>query len=854
MPVAARLSAVLLALLVLFVVVIRLSGQPASASDDTFTDFLFPGWNLIGWVEEQTDVEEVFDAIPQLVSIHDGTGTAARRDDLVLVDFSALQPGRGYWFKVESDWPVGWKRSSQPASRLIDLQAGEQLVAWTGLDEMPISNALIGIHDQLTVAWHWDAPNQRFTPWAPNTELPGVKHQLVNYGDGMLLRLEDALQWLQTPGLLPKIIAPSGLLDRHLQTIKADIRAVEANFAREFKASIDQTRVSIFIEGSAHWDPFIPCCEPEVGWPERTLDDQGHAQYRFAIPLTAWTSQSWVSTARTFTYGYQQLLTYYFKILQHEYAREAIDTVPKWIVHGTTVQIYEFAGQRTRYSPALEFDSNQLILPLSSMSTPDDKALGRAYVSRLVAQSTPDAYFLFWSLMDLSGPSEDIWKRSFRLAFGLEGEEFVQQVNRERGEAFTTLTGSVLWEGAPAPSAMQISAWVVKPFGRGPLPSKRLANGTYRLNMPRDSSYRLELEVPVRGCRAHVGTDGQVSARRDAVLLEAGGQQDEGPTVTIPAEFCQHQLNVVVTGPGVDELRGIRLQRCTPDGETCSYWRTNFLGHNVGYRGRVPLPGRYVLRINSLNQTCPAYLTEHGVTSDPALALQIEATNAPIETVVELAEGIQLCQHTLSGQFTGKPSEWYAQRNLRLSHQAGGGSVDATLDDEGNFEALVPSPGNYRLSISVFRPTDGGVLSCSISSEQENQWLRRVSNPPQVDENYALVSSEDDSELQWEINPSACELVVSGRAQSPEGEPLAWASLIACPQGGGLCENFDTDRHGRFQYLADAAWRYYVTTRLARSAHGLCQQGHRLASTSYFAVRLDSANQFTWTFPPSPCE
>ena len=74
----------------------------------------------------------------------------------------------------------------------------------------------------------------------------------------MLLRLEDALQWLQTPGLLPKIIAPSGLLDRHLQTIKADIRAVEANFAREFKASIDQTRVSIFVEAARIGIPIFP--------------------------------------------------------------------------------------------------------------------------------------------------------------------------------------------------------------------------------------------------------------------------------------------------------------------------------------------------------------------------------------------------------------------------------------------------------------------------------------------------------------------------------------------------------------------------------------------------------------------
>ncbi len=329
MPVAARLSAVLLSLLVLFVVVIHLSGQPASASDDTFTYFLFPGWNLIGWVEEQTDVEEVFDAIPQLVSIHDGTGTAARRDDLVLVDFSALQPGRGYWFKVESDWPVGWKRSSQPASRFIDLQAGEQLVAWTGLDESPFSDALIGIHDRLTVAWYWNASTQRFTPWAPNTELPGVKHQLVNYGDGMLLRLEDSLRWLQTPGLLPTIVAPNDLGDELRERIEADIREVESFFAQKFAAPIDQSRITIFLtersDGISR--PAVPCCAPPLGWPGRIRDNNGAYHYQIAIPIKAWTREDWTTSALGLAGPFSNLLHDYFRVLQYEYAGEAFDSI-----------------------------------------------------------------------------------------------------------------------------------------------------------------------------------------------------------------------------------------------------------------------------------------------------------------------------------------------------------------------------------------------------------------------------------------------------------------------------------------------------------------------------------------------
>ncbi|MDE2966043.1 MAG: hypothetical protein OXS30_00960 [Chloroflexota bacterium] len=849
-PVAATSTALALVVLLLTV----RADELAAESGGTVTTTLFPGWNLIGWVEQETHLDRLFDQIPQVVVIHRDDGhSVSRFSDLAFDQFEALTPGRGYWFRVESQGPVEWTRPAQPVSRKVAAPVGDRLIAWTGRDGIEIAEALSGIEDHLSSAWKWDASSQSFSLWAPIPGLPDWEAR-VGYGDGVLVRLSRSIDWLQPSGLLPEIVAPVDLPDSNLQIIQRDIRAVESIFATRFHAPIDQTRVSFFIQGSRHWDPYIPCCAPETGWPERSIDAQGDARYRFSIPLTAWTGQGRSRDASDPSYGYQQLLKYYFRILQHEYAGDAIDAVPRWLILGTTAQISELAGRRPRYSPNDEFGTNRITLPTTPASTPEDDTLGRVYVSKLVSESTRDSYFRFWSLMDRTSPSQDAWKNSFRLAFGVDADEFVRQTNRERRSAFTTVTGKLIWEGEAEPSVLRIRGWYLDDYSRGPLHGTVLGDGSYRIELPRDHRYRMQVNLPVAGCSAHVGSDGRLSAHRNPEILEAVGRRDQGPNIIVPAEFCHRAIHLRVAGPGVEEIPDLELLRCTADGQTCSYWRSSLVDDAPSHRSRVPLPGKYVFKIRGSAQSCSAYLAEAGVTPNLADALLIEATDLPVETVVELPAGIQLCSHTLRGQLTGKPAGWYEGRRVRLSPRNGGASANAILDGEGRFEARLSLPGNHILSVSVSRPTDQGLLSCSVTSEQEHQWLRRVSDPPQTDEDYVAVSAEGDSELHWQIGPHACDLVVSGRAQTPDGEPLAWTDLIVCPDGGGLCTTFQTDESGRFQYLADNSWRYYVTTRSAWGASGLCQQAHRAAATTYFTVRPDSENRFTWTFPPSPCD
>ena len=82
---------------------------------------LYPGLNLIGWVEDPTPVTELFAAIPRLeiAYSYDATSrkwSAAWRRGGNLGGLSALKPGMGVWLRVSDGAPMHWERRVAPGS------------------------------------------------------------------------------------------------------------------------------------------------------------------------------------------------------------------------------------------------------------------------------------------------------------------------------------------------------------------------------------------------------------------------------------------------------------------------------------------------------------------------------------------------------------------------------------------------------------------------------------------------------------------------------------------------------------------------------------------------------------------
>ena len=84
---------------------------------DTVTTLLQPGYNMAGWIEPEADIEELFEALPQLEAVYAWDAERQRfltaraglrqRSD---ADLTTLAPGMGLWLEIGGDEQVSWTR------------------------------------------------------------------------------------------------------------------------------------------------------------------------------------------------------------------------------------------------------------------------------------------------------------------------------------------------------------------------------------------------------------------------------------------------------------------------------------------------------------------------------------------------------------------------------------------------------------------------------------------------------------------------------------------------------------------------------------------------------------------------
>ena len=104
---------------------------------------LFPGLNLIGWLEEPTPVGELFDAIPRAEALFVWDAPertwryASRNARAPYGGLDLLKPGMGIWLRLGGSNVVKWERLVVPGSSetvsltgYADLHQDGAFVAW----------------------------------------------------------------------------------------------------------------------------------------------------------------------------------------------------------------------------------------------------------------------------------------------------------------------------------------------------------------------------------------------------------------------------------------------------------------------------------------------------------------------------------------------------------------------------------------------------------------------------------------------------------------------------------------------------------------------------------------------------
>ncbi|MCY4618569.1 MAG: hypothetical protein OXD50_08460, partial [Chloroflexi bacterium] len=161
--------------------------------------------------------------------------------------------------------------------------------------------------------------------------------------------------------------------------------------------------------------------------------------------------------------------------------------------------------------------------------------------------------------------------------------------------------------------------------------------------------------------------------------------------------------------------------------------------------------------------------------------------------------------------------------------------------------------GSYHFSLLGAIQHGNRLLTCSISSEQDLQWLQRQSDPPLDADNEVVVASDSGADLLWAIDPDACRHIVTGRVQSASGEPMTGLTFNRCPRPGGLCPSVTTDRNGEFAFLADVVGDVVFDLMSSRNRQNPCEYRYWLDSRLPVTIDPRAQNHVIWTLPPNTC-
>lgn len=635
--------------------------SPAQAQQETITTTLYPGWNLVGWIEAETDVDAVFERIPGLVTMHSGSGdggaaSASRQPGEPPHTLSTLRPGVGYWFRLVADEPYDWRRSAQPAAQRFELQRGPQLVAWTGPSGRTVAEALLGLQGRVAAVWRWVAADRRYLRWPADLKAGPADAPLLQRGDALGISLTRAAEWLHPTGELPQIEFAgglhAGLPDDFRETIETDLRFVIEQFAAKFafEAPAEQVRVRITTTAQAAAQQAVLLRCGLQGCAHSPPDGTGVST--IVLPSYKWTSHALAPSGSAATFGRIDLAHEYFHILQHELAGVWRALAPGWLIEGTAMWSRHiiFDDQPPAFE-LLQLGTNELDLASRSYTEDYDHQLGAAAMALLARRAGSDALVEFWRILGERSEPYLHWGAPFERAFGITAAEFEREFHELRRPLFSIVNGqtiSLISENLPP---LQIEArGFAEAFG-----------AVYRTEVETDRSFTLTLARSVRPggapfsykltiarggsrCFADLHADGSVVWPEPAniapeVMLRPNEPTMEDLAVLLPESFCRQELAVTLAG-SYGASPDATVLFCRPQEQTCM---RPARGAEGMFRDFVPWQGDYIIRVVDNAARCGAFVARQGFAQQRERASRVMVGETPTTLTVRLDSPAELC-------------------------------------------------------------------------------------------------------------------------------------------------------------------------------------------------------------------
>lgn len=436
--------AIVAAILVALVVWAGSTPGTTVAQDEapTVTTRLYPGWNMVGWVGKTAPVTELFEAIPELQQVR-GWDTEAQRFRRSTRTSRGYRMGRvtggqGLWLEIAGDAAVDWERPVSDRYVLLSLEAGLNLVGWTGSDGTPIEEAFRRWSDAVHYAFRWDAEAQQFDIYVPGGGSLNTFAEL-NRGDAFWVEVGRETRWWQSgTGRTPFEFGEGVSAERQVEVRRA-LTNVIGFFAERYGIEPPEFTLSTGEDSSSQVTTHF------VGTPPAS---------RVVLSLLQ-IENDIVEDELESTLAHE-----YYHVLQHNFARYPYP--PSWMTEGAAtyaagiyeVSLLDWDGSTIRLTwehraegfgralKSLEDNTEpgydvRATYPLGALAVDwlvGHSALGPGATEDapqpmpLAEQAEHDSYLEYYRLLVSSGS----WQEAFETAFGIDPEAFYEAFERDR--------------------------------------------------------------------------------------------------------------------------------------------------------------------------------------------------------------------------------------------------------------------------------------------------------------------------------------------------------------------------------------------------------------------------------------
>ena len=780
---------------------------------------LVPGPNLVGWLEANTQVARVFDRIPELRAITDGSGAGARRRDSPSGPIGALrvlETGRGYWFEIAASGPIVWQQRPAAGSSRISLQPGRHLVAWGGLDGMPFASAIRGVSDGLTLAYNWDPIGQRFrvwTPAAPNgfdlyppnplTRRPPLESSLLDLHRGQAIGVivRHPLNWRQPTGASPRLTFLGELPDQVRAQVTADTRWVVSQFRERFGVEAIPELLEIIVAAEPQ-DVFGPDTRE---WPRNATHasvptDPFTQRTTILMPVQEWGPSIVDPVTGRAVSGRLVLLHEYYHAVQGHLAGRRLHQMPNWLIEaGPTWLQSRMRPQVGHHLADLEIAARYQLGrdPIPSLDKPSthdqalgispNHAVGHAVTLWLQERFGENAHIRLWRTFMRTDLQAADWQTVFAAAFPISVDDLYREYESWIRARYPFIQGRIVTSPLQRPHDLYVSL-----LGPNALPGARIevsADGSFRTAAPVHGRYRFAVASPDGRCTAYLSmVDGAGRNLADRWFeLDDDGIREA--TLRLPADFCATSVSGSVVDSEGAAYAGLQLTLCDRD-TRCTEAETDESGM---FRLAVPAPGEYVLQIAEAEGSCSVHYRQGSTVAGPDSAERLAIDDASV-TVLEVQVSRPICGYQIRGRLLGLPPS--APRmlmmglpdnpvRLQVIPDRGGKSIDAVIESDGRFVADVAGPGSYRLQLGAQSWITGQPqMLCQIEYRYGTAFLFSE----------VVLTEQGHAPIAWQVPAHLCRFTVSGLLTDLQGTPLAGFYVQACqtsaPHIGSQCGAF----------------------------------------------------------------